>query len=64
MFRIIRDGRRNWALVWFHRQRAMLKLIGIVMRWRMRPVLDPHLHDECLDILRWLISVLADGGRV
>lgn len=64
MFRIVWNGRGNRTSVGFHRQRAGLELIGVVLPWRVRPVVRADVHDEHLDALRWFMSFLGEGCGV
>ena len=61
MFRIIRNGRGNRTFVGFDRQRAGLELIGVILRWPVRPMLHAHIHEDRLDGLRWFMSFLDEG---
>lgn len=63
MFRVVREGLRNLTFVGFHRQRAGLELIGVVVRWRMRPVLRIQGRHERLFCLGVVVA-LGDGGAV
>ena len=64
MLRIVRNRGRNRTLVGFDRQRAGLELIGVVLPWRVRPVVRAHVHDEHLDALRRFMSFLGEGCGV
>ena len=61
MFRIIRNGRGNRTFVGFDRQRSGLELIGVILRWPVRPMLHAHVHQDRLDGLRWFMSFLNQG---
>ena len=61
MFGIIRNGRGKKTFVGFDRQRAGLELIGVILRWPVRPMLHAHVHQDRLDGLRWFMSFLDEG---